>query len=149
MDLADAHPGIASGSISREETPWTRVTAPPEDPPLPGLIPCIVDRKSGSSSQAEKRRANSDASRRFRDRKRNEMQMEQKIAAQQYEIQKQSDTLQRQAQEIQALLQERDFYRDECDFYREHIGRHFPDNQLPVRPASPRRSNEAFWPSLS
>ncbi|KAE8152595.1 hypothetical protein BDV25DRAFT_127815 [Aspergillus avenaceus] len=115
-----------------------------ENPPYPGMIPCILDLKSGSSSQAEKRKANSDASRRFRNRKRNEMQMEQKIAAQQDEIRKQTEALQRQIQEIQRLSSECDFYRSERDFYREHVSRLVPPGQLPTRPASPRTLRPSF-----
>ncbi|KAB8213176.1 hypothetical protein BDV33DRAFT_197065 [Aspergillus novoparasiticus] len=100
------------------EEPVVLPGSQPENPPDPGMIPCILDLKSGSSSQAEKRKANSDASRRFRNRKRNELQM--------------------QAQEIRDLLQERDFYRSERDFYREHVGRLVPSGQIPARPASPR-----------
>ncbi|KAF9885811.1 hypothetical protein FE257_012282 [Aspergillus nanangensis] len=110
----------------------------------PGMIPCILDLKSGSSSQAEKRKANSDASRRFRNRKRNEMQMEQKITSQQDEIRKQTEVLQRQDQEMRALIQEREFYRSERDFYRDHISRLVPASQIPARPASP----QAFRSSL-
>lgn len=114
-----------------------------ESNPLPGMIPCILDLKSGSSSQAEKRKANSDASRRFRNRKRNEMQMEQKITAQQEEIRKQAEALQRQNQEIRVLMQERDHYRSERDFYREQASRLGPSGHGSSRPASPR----AFRPS--
>lgn len=101
------------------------------------MIPCVLDMKSGSSSQAEKRKANSDASRRFRNRKRNEVQMEQKITAQQEEMRKQAEILHRNTQEIRALFQEREYYRSERDFYREQLGRVVPPSQLPVRPASP------------
>lgn len=101
------------------------------------MIPCVLDMKSGSSSQAEKRKANSDASRRFRNRKRNEVQMEQKITAQQEEMRKQAEILHRHTQEIRALFQEREYYRSERDFYREQLGRVLPPSQLPVRPASP------------
>ncbi|RHZ53221.1 hypothetical protein CDV55_100698 [Aspergillus turcosus] len=121
-------------------------------PPLPGMIPCILDLKSGSSSQAEKRKANSDASRRFRNRKRNEMQMEQKITAQQDEIRKQQEALLKQAQEIRELMQQRDHYRSERDFYREHVTRLVPPGQLPARPPSPQayrsipeREAETTW----
>ncbi|PLN77011.1 hypothetical protein BDW42DRAFT_12340 [Aspergillus taichungensis] len=101
------------------------------DPAEPPKIECFLDLKSGSSSQAEKRKANSDASRRFRNRKRNEMQMEQKIAAQQ--------------DEIRALTQDRDYYRAERDFYREHVHRLIPAGQpLPTRPASPQRFRAPF-----
>lgn len=133
----------------------------PTEPPMQTdqngtLIPCVLDLKSGSSSQAEKRKANSDASRRFRNRKRNELQMEQKITAQQEEMRKQTDLLHRQTQEIRALAQEREYYRSERDFYREQLGRVLPPSQLPARPASPRalssvmekpadRGNESVW----
>ena len=88
----------------------------PEPHSNPALIPCVLDMKSGSSSQAEKRKANSDASRRFRNRKRNEVQMEQKITAQQEEMRKQAEILHRHTQEIRALFQEREYYRSERDF---------------------------------
>ncbi|PYI04043.1 hypothetical protein BO78DRAFT_388820 [Aspergillus sclerotiicarbonarius CBS 121057] len=120
------------------------VGGPPVNPPYPGMIPCVLDLKSGSSSQAEKRRANSDASRRFRNRKRNELQLEQKIAGQQDEIRKHTEALQRQAQEIRSLLQERDFYRSERDFFRDHVTRLVPAGQLPTRPASPRALRPSF-----
>lgn len=122
-----------------------------------GMIPCMVDTKSGSSSQAEKRKANSDASRRFRNRKRNEVQMEQKITAQQEEMRKQAEILHRQTHDLRALFQEREYYRSERDFYREQLGRVIPPGQLPARPASPRallsavekpttdRGNESVW----
>lgn len=109
----------------------------PEPHSNPALIPCVLDMKSGSSSQAEKRKANSDASRRFRNRKRNEVQMEQKITAQQEEMRKQAEILHRHTQEIRALFQEREYYRSERDFYREQLGRVVPPSQLPVRSASP------------
>lgn len=122
----------------------------------PGMIPCTLDLKSGSSTQAEKRKANSDASRRFRNRKRNELQMEQKITAQQEEMRKQADILQQHAQEIRTLTQERDYYRRERDSYREQLGRFIPPSQLPARSVSPRplssavekstdNGNESVW----
>lgn len=101
----------------------------------PGMIPCFVDMKSGSSSQAEKRKANSDASRRFRNRKRNEMQMEQKITSQQDEIRKQAETIQKQVEELQVLMEQREFYRSERDYFREQTS-HFV--QIPARPTSPQ-----------
>ncbi|KAJ5980403.1 hypothetical protein N7481_007701 [Penicillium waksmanii] len=101
------------------------------------LIPCVLDLKSGSSTQAEKRKANSDASRRFRNRKRNEMQLEQRLTSQQDEIQRHTDALRRQADEIRALVQQRDHYRSERDFFRDHVGRSMSLNNLPPRPSSP------------
>ncbi|KAE8335093.1 hypothetical protein BDV24DRAFT_169565 [Aspergillus arachidicola] len=143
MKLVSRLPSVVAGHNHLNEEPVVLPGSQPENPPDPGMIPCILDLKSGSSSQAEKRKANSDASRRFRNRKRNELQMEQKITAQQDEIRKQTEALQRQAQEIRALIQERDFYRSERDFYREHVSRLVPSSQIPARPASPR----SFQPS--
>ncbi|KAJ5610587.1 hypothetical protein N7510_007306 [Penicillium lagena] len=101
------------------------------------LIPCVLDLKSGSSTQAEKRKANSDASRRFRTRKRNEMQLELRITAQEEEIQKSGGIIRRQTEEIRALMRQRDHYRSERDFFRDHLSRSGSLNQLPARPASP------------
>lgn len=116
------------------ETPGVGGTQSQSSTLRPGMIPCFVDMKSGSSSQAEKRKANSDASRRFRNRKRNEMQMEQKITSQQDEIRKQAETIQKQAQELQILMEQREFYRSERDYFREQAS-HFV--QTPARPRSP------------
>ncbi|KAE8158978.1 hypothetical protein BDV40DRAFT_291305 [Aspergillus tamarii] len=138
MEPVSRLPSVVAGHKHVSEEPVVLPSSQAENPPYPGMIPCILDLKSGSSSQAEKRKANSDASRRFRNRKRNELQMEQKITAQQDEIRKQTEVLQRQAQEIRALMQERDFYRSERDFYREHVSRLGPSGQIPARPASPR-----------
>lgn len=104
---------------------------------LQGKIPFFVDMKSGSSSQAAKRKANSDASRRFRHRKRNGEEMEKKVAAQQDEIRKQTETMQRQAEEIRTLMVERNHYRSERDFYREQASRALPQAQIMARPPSP------------
>ncbi|KAL6231494.1 hypothetical protein BDW75DRAFT_219922 [Aspergillus navahoensis] len=101
----------------------------------PGMIPCYVDHKPGSSSQAEKRKANSNASRRFRDRKRNEMQMEQRIAAQQDEIRKLTETVQKQADELRVAVEQREFYRSERDYFRDQASRFA---QIPARPTSPQ-----------
>ncbi|RAL15994.1 uncharacterized protein BO97DRAFT_440580 [Aspergillus homomorphus CBS 101889] len=131
--LPSAMGGPRPGAESAEPTP-------------PGMILCVLDTKSGSSQQAEKRKANSDASRRFRNRKRNEMQMEQKITAQQDEIRKQAEALQRQTQEIRALIQERDFYRSERDFFRDHYSRLVPAGQMPARPTSPTAFRTSFLP---
>lgn len=102
----------------------------------PGMIPCVLDLKSGSTSQAEKRKANSDASRRFRNRKRNEMQLEQRLSAQQ-------DEIRRHNEEVRALLQRVEYYRSERDFYRDHLGRAVPLSSLPPRPPSPRSTRSA------
>jgi hypothetical protein len=95
--------------------------APQDVAPFPGMIPVEIDLKSGSRSQAEKRKANSDASRRFRNRKKNELALEQKLKS--------------QAEELRMVLEEREFYRAERDFFRESLGQL---TQLPTRPPSPR-----------
>ncbi|KAL3466001.1 hypothetical protein BJX64DRAFT_34306 [Aspergillus heterothallicus] len=120
---------------SGEEAP--SLSGPQPETPPPGKIPCFVDLKSGSSSQAEKRKANSDASRRFRNRKRNEMQMEQKITSQQDEIRKQAETIQKQVEELRVLMEQREFYRTERDYFREQVAHFVPPTQLPARPTSP------------
>ncbi|CAL5873651.1 uncharacterized protein PFLUO_LOCUS7933 [Penicillium psychrofluorescens] len=101
------------------------------------LIPCVLDLKSGSSTQAEKRKANSDASRRFRTRKRNEVQLELRITAQEEEIQKSGAIIRRQTEEIRALMRQRDHYRSERDFFRDHLSRSGSLSQLSARPVSP------------
>lgn len=148
-----ASPGVTSTSIPPSATSYPSpapyiAPAPPgprvkEEPVTQStslsssLIPCVLDLKSGSSSQAEKRKANSDASRRFRNRKRNEMQLEQRLTSQQDEIQRHTDALRRQADEIRALVQQRDHYRSERDFFRDHVGRSMSLSTLPPRPSSP------------
>lgn len=97
--LDSGNPHLPFG-IGLDRAPSGIATAPPQNLPLSEMIPCVLNLKSGSNSQAEKRKANSDASRRFRNRKRNELLMEQTITDQWNEIQKQSDTLQQQAKEI-------------------------------------------------
>ncbi|KAJ5774071.1 hypothetical protein N7457_008967 [Penicillium paradoxum] len=120
----------------------------PQGTPLPlGMIPCVLDMRSGSSSQAEKRKANSDASRRFRNRKRNEMQLEQRLTAQQDEIQRSLETVRRQSEELRSLVQQRDHYRSERDFYRDHLGRTMSLSALAPRPSSPRPVQSALLPT--
>ncbi|KAG0159239.1 hypothetical protein PDIDSM_6760 [Penicillium digitatum] len=120
----------------------------PQGTPLPvGMIPCVLDMRSGSSSQAEKRKANSDASRRFRNRKRNEMQLEQRLAAQQDEIQRNVETVRRQSEEILSLVQQRDHYRSERDYYRDQLGRTMSLSTVPPRPASPHSTQPALLPT--
>jgi hypothetical protein len=110
---------------------------PSDTPPQPGMIPVLVDFKSGSRSQAEKRKANSDASRRFRNRKKNEVAMEQKINAQSEEIRLLREDRER-------LTEERDYYRTERDFFRESLSCTMGSGPLPSRPPSPRH----FRPAL-
>lgn len=87
------------------------------------MIPVTIDLKSGSRSQAEKRKANSDASRRFRNRKKNEAALEQKIN--------------QLNEQMQFLAEERDFYRNERDFFRDTLSEHVGIAQMPPRPPSP------------
>lgn len=84
------------------------------------LIPCNLDLKTGSSEEADKRRANSAASRRFRERKRKETQYEQLVKG----LQK----------ENQFLLKLCDFLRSERDYYRENL-----DRYVLLRPPTPQR----------
>ncbi|KAJ6104543.1 hypothetical protein N7523_010863 [Penicillium sp. IBT 18751x] len=130
---------VARGSPAIAEPRRIKEEASGSVTPLGGsLIPCVLDLKSGSSSQAEKRKANSDASRRFRNRKRNEVQLEQRLGAQQDEIQRHVETVRRQSEELRFLTLQRDHYRSERDFYREQLGRTMSLSQLPPRPSSPR-----------
>ncbi|KAL2870233.1 uncharacterized protein BJX67DRAFT_277822 [Aspergillus lucknowensis] len=140
VDPATRLPAVMAGQW-RPGNETSGGSVPQSDTPPPGKIPCFVDFKSGSSSQAEKRKANSDASRRFRNRKRNEMQMEQRITAQQDEIRKQAETIQKQVEELRALMEQREFYRSERDYFREQVTHFVPSNQLPTRPASPKPLN--------
>ncbi|KAJ5480736.1 hypothetical protein N7539_006630 [Penicillium diatomitis] len=123
------------------EMPSTVVThsnLPDEKPGTQAMIPCLLDLKSGSSTQAEKRKANSDASRRFRNRKRNEMQLEQRLNTQQEEIQRQAETIRHQAEEIRFLVSQRDHYRAERNFFREASERLDGAKYSLQRPSSPR-----------
>ncbi|KAJ5778134.1 hypothetical protein N7520_001380 [Penicillium odoratum] len=132
--------GVPATAGPRLEETGARASPVPGTPgsttSLGGLIPCVMDLKSGSSSQAEKRKANSDASRRFRNRKRNEVQLEQRLTAQQ-------DEIRRQSEEIRALALQRDHYRSERDFFREYLGRSTSLSTLPPRPPSPRPAPSA------
>ncbi|RAO71433.1 uncharacterized protein BHQ10_007445 [Talaromyces amestolkiae] len=87
------------------------------------MIPVTIDLKSGSRSQAEKRKANSDASRRFRNRKKNEAALEQRIN--------------QLNEQMQFLTEERDFYRNERNFFRDTLSEHVGIAQMPPRPSSP------------
>lgn len=126
-----------AGPHSMTEERCRTASTPGNTTALGGLIPCVLDLKSGSSSQAEKRKANSDASRRFRNRKRNEMQLEQRLNAQQGEIQRYAETVRRQTEEIRSLIQQRNHYRSERDFFRDQLGRSMSSSQLPQRPPTP------------
>lgn len=100
----------------------------------PGIIPCPVDFKSGSVAQTEKRKASSNASRRFRDRKRENQQF---VAI-----------LQLKEAENGALRQQRDHYRSERDFFRAYSSCRLPSHQIPTRPPSPPDAPSTFSPSL-
>ncbi|KAJ5550856.1 hypothetical protein N7461_005554 [Penicillium sp. DV-2018c] len=132
---------------TQPEIAASRAGTPQSSQLPPGMIPCVLDMRSGSSSQAEKRKANSDASRRFRNRKRNEMQLEQRLSAQQEEIQRNMETIRRQNEELRALLQQRDHYRSERDFYRDHLGRTGSLSALGPRPPSPRTTQPNTLPT--
>jgi hypothetical protein len=82
-------------------------------PPQTGSIPCMLDFVSGSSSQAEKRKANKDASRRYRNRKWNRIKLEQRLVAHGDEIKGHGETIRRQREEIRTLVQHRDHYHSE------------------------------------
>lgn len=110
-----------------------------EKPSAQSLIPCVIDRKSGSSSQAKKRQTRSETSRRFRNRKRNEMLLQQHLNRQKDEIMRHTDTLRQQADFMRALIQQRDHYRSERDFFRSHFGHPVPLSTLSPRPLSPGR----------
>ncbi|CAI7573483.1 unnamed protein product, partial [Penicillium glandicola] len=139
-------PAIKGTRGQPEQAPTRAGT--PQGSPLPlGMIPCVLDMRSGSSSQAEKRKANSDASRRFRNRKRNEMQLEQRLTAQQDEIQRNVETVRRQSEELRSLAQQRDHYRSERDFYRDQLGRTMSLSALPPRPSSPRSTQPTILPT--
>ncbi|EEA21891.1 hypothetical protein TMatcc_008685 [Talaromyces marneffei ATCC 18224] len=99
------------------------------------MIPLTIDLKSGSRSQAEKRKANSDASRRFRNRKKNEAALEQRIN--------------QLNEQLQFLTEERDFYRSERDFFRDTLGQHVGTSQMPSRPPSPSPSRRYLQSTAS
>ena len=77
-----------TGSVARSSDPIlyktdpSRLEMPHSDtPPAHGRIPVFVDLKSGSRSQAQKRKANTDASRRSRNRKKNDKAAKQRISS--------------------------------------------------------------------
>ncbi|KAN0071555.1 hypothetical protein V8E54_010151 [Elaphomyces granulatus] len=123
--------GISGPKYGGEELPLTGM--PQESTAYPGMIPVVVDLKSGSRSQAEKRKANSDASRRFRNRKKNELALEQKLKS--------------VTEELRIIAEERDYYRTERDFFRDQFGRTVSLAQLPNRPPSPRHFRSAILSS--
>ncbi|KAJ5175172.1 uncharacterized protein N7482_001049 [Penicillium canariense] len=143
-------PYITMESLSRGTlaTAGPRSSVTEDTAGTPGMIPCLLDLKSGSTSQAEKRKANSDASRRFRNRKRNEMQLEQRLTAQQDEIQRHAETVRRQSEEIRSLLLQRDHYRSERDFFRDALDRSGSAIYTSPRPPSPRLTQPSLVPVM-
>lgn len=101
-----------------------------EDHGAIGLIPCVVDRISGSSAKAKQRKANSEASRRVRRRKINEIEMKARLAD--------------QGNTISNLLQQRDHYLAERDFFRDQLSQFVPLSQLGPRPLSPHKASSTF-----
>lgn len=147
MEPVSRGPPATAGPHNAAEDRAGSAGTPGSATPLGGLIPCVLDLQSGSSSQAEKRKANSDASRRFRNRKRNEMQLEQRLNAQQDELQRHVETVRRQSEDIRILLQQREHYRSERDYFRDQLDRSVSLSQLPARPVSPRPVLEIVHPS--
>ncbi|KAF3387741.1 hypothetical protein F1880_000789 [Penicillium rolfsii] len=143
-------PYMTVESMSRgvPATSGPRSSLAEEIPGAPGMIPCVLDLKSGSSTQAEKRKANSDASRRFRNRKRNEMQLEQRLSAQQEEIQRHTETIRRQSEEIHFLALQRDHYRSERNFFRDTLDRSKNATYSSPRPPTPRPTQPNMVPIL-
>ncbi|KAL1961095.1 hypothetical protein VTO42DRAFT_4983 [Malbranchea cinnamomea] len=99
----------------------------PIEPPT--LIPVTIDMESGSRKADDKRRKNSYASKKFRERKK---------AGEAEQLQR----LERQAEEIKILTEERDYYRAERDFFRELVAG-TPGLSIPSRPPSPRLRRRA------
>ncbi|QKX53678.1 uncharacterized protein TRUGW13939_00758 [Talaromyces rugulosus] len=125
MEPLSRTPSRMSSSRYGEEHAQAPLPGPPEMLGQSGpLIPLMIDLKSGSRSQAEKRKANSDASRRFRNRKKNEAVLEQRIT--------------QLMEQLQSVTDERDYYRSERDHFRDTLIRHVGAGQMPSRPASPR-----------
>ncbi|KAL3473461.1 hypothetical protein BJX99DRAFT_233764 [Aspergillus californicus] len=96
------------------------------DAPRPGMIYCAIDVKSGSRGQSDKRRANSDASRRFRHRKKEDAAISKKLAAKEEEMRKQTEAMQKQLEDLRMLEEQRDFYRSERDYFREQVSHFIP-----------------------
>ncbi|WEW59493.1 hypothetical protein PRK78_004967 [Emydomyces testavorans] len=89
-----------------------------------GLIPVTIDLDSGSKKAAARRKKNSCASKRFRQRKRAKEDEKSRIM----------QTLQ---DEIKFLKQAVTFYQSERNYFREYVSR-VPGIQVPPRPASPQ-----------
>jgi hypothetical protein len=92
--------------------------------PKTALILCEYDTKTGSRGEADKRKANNAASRRFRDGKKK---------------------LQSALTENERLSKLCDHYHSERNFYRDELHRYVPQDQLPPRPSSPHQNTYAGW----
>ncbi|KAJ5607925.1 hypothetical protein N7537_004544 [Penicillium hordei] len=91
-----------------------------------GMIPCFADVKSGSSILAEKQKANSDASRRFRGRKN--------------EIEQLKAQVESKDKDIRALVCQRVHYRSERGYFRGCTSQTF-SQERPNTPAAPSTSS--------
>lgn len=90
------------------------------------LIPCKLDLVSGSSSMADKRKANSNASCCLHDCKHKELELL-------------LQCLKVQQDKINFLIQQRNHYRSERDKFRDHLSCLMCPNQFPLRPPSPQQ----------
>lgn len=93
----------------------TQPLPPSED----GLIPCNFDKKPGSSEEAKRRKVNSDASRRFRERERLKKLLNEK------------------EREICSLTKQRDHYQSQRDYYYHTLCLYMHPDQLAGRPPTP------------
>lgn len=84
-------------------------------------IPCILDLKTGSLVEEDKRKANRDASRRSRNRKRENKQHDLLVSSQ-----------------IKCLKSRCAFYESERDYFRDELHRYIHSSQLPPRPPTPQ-----------
>lgn len=89
-----------------------------------GLIPVTIDMDSGSRKASDKRKKNSTASKRFRQRKKAKEDEKDRIL----------ETIQ---EEVKYLKQAVSFYQSERDYLREYITK-LPGVHIPPRPASPQ-----------
>lgn len=89
--------------------------------PIISPIPCTIDLITGSLEEKNKRKANTEASRRFRNRKREEKQRELHVNAQ-----------------IESLKYLCAFYESERNYFRDELHRYIPSSQLAPRPPTPQ-----------
>ncbi|TPX22406.1 hypothetical protein DIZ76_014278 [Coccidioides immitis] len=94
-----------------------------------GLIPVTIDMDSGSKKASDKRKKNSHASRRFRQRKKATENEKARI-------------LEKLQEDMKFLRQAVAFYRSERDYFRDYISR-IPGVHIPPRPASPQFPEQA------